>query len=1350
MLRQLLLLGLLLLASPSQSQLPEKLTFDQLNTVDGLPENFVHAMLQDHLGFMWLGTQNGLVRYDGAKMDVFRYDKRNPFSLKALNIRALLEDKNGDVWICGDGLYRFDRTTQHFIDYTPKGKDAPAQTELGLYMHQDRQGQIWTIGWSDKVKAHVLNRLNPKTGQWTVYRNDGSKRPNLTHTAIHFNPYFTGDRQVNLSFKEDQQGQVWVITTDQRGYTSGLLLHRYNRESDRFEIFQPLIAPQSDVAFERPSGVCLDKRGLLWVSTAGNGLFQIHPRTRKILAHYQHQTAPGLANDSILSLYQDRQSNLWLNTVKGLTKFIPSSGTFRHYRHIPANRHTPSGSILWSLREMKNGDMWFRAQSTWGYVDHIGVDFYDHRTDQFTRYKDSPGLRITWGVSTVLEDHSGSVWVNAPGFGLFKQNRMPRFTRYTHDSTQKNTVSDIVVTAIYEAPSEPDVLWLGTFKGLDRWNRKTGVFTHYTHDPKNRASIAKGGVSSIVEDRQKRLWVGTYGGGLCLLNRQTGTFTRFANNIYDQHTISNDVVEAILPARDGSLWVSTEWGLNRMDIERRQFKAFHQADTTYQDVLLRQVDMLLRQVKPIASILHPANKVDKTIPFALTKPGAVLVTAMGELTALNRSDYGWIEDSKGHIVWEMNVARSRHAGGRLDNRLQIEPIQLAAGSYRLRYRTNEWHSFGQWLYAGPDRPDWWGIQVLPLTTSQTEQIAKLVRKSQLNGLLDYNSHCLLQDKKGNIWIGTGNQGVAKYNPATNTFIHYHNQLEGPHFVVSLLEDTSGSGTIWATDYFKGLMKIDPEKGTIKRFTSEQGLPYQAVRTVQQDRHGYIWLGSDNGLSRFDPATGRVQNFNPSQGFPDLRFFHRSTKAPDGTFYFGGFEGFVRFRPDQITTDTIKPKVALTGLTIFNTPVEIGDKQPLKAHISVADEVTLAYDQNDLTFQFVAPHYIRAAQIQYAYRLDGYDKDWSPATTRQARYTDLAPGTYTFQVKAANADGLWSERPTSIKVIIYPPWWHTWWAYVLYAVLLASSLRAYILYRSRTLRRQNRILEEKVSLRTQQIQQQKEEIETQRDNLEDTLTELKATQDQLVQKEKMASLGQLTAGIAHEIQNPLNFVNNLSEVSTELIDELVEEAKAGHTDDVLDIASDLKETLEKVSHHGKRADSIVKGMLQHSRASSGEKQPTDLNALADEYLRLAYHGIRAKDQNFNADLRLNLDPSVKQVNIAPQEIGRVLLNLYNNAFYAVQEKHRQTGNGYQPQVEVTTHQENGKVELRVKDNGTGIPSEILTKIYQPFFTTKPTGQGTGLGLSLSYDIVTKGHGGEMQVETKTGEGTEFIVELPVTE
>ena len=305
--------------------------------------------------------------------------------------------------------------------------------------------------------------------------------------------------------------------------------------------------------------------------------------------------------------------------------------------------------------------------------------------------------------------------------------------------------------------------------------------------------------------------------------------------------------------------------------------------------------------------------------------------------------------------------------------------------------------------------------------------------------------------------------------------------------------------------------------------------------------------------------------------------------------------------------------------------------------------------------------------------------------------------------------------------------------------------------------QNETLEKQVTERTLELKK--------------SLDELRSAQSQLIQSEKMASLGELTAGIAHEIQNPLNFVNNFSEISNELIDEMKEELAAGNWQLATEIADDVKQNLEKINHHGKRADAIVKGMLQHSRTSTGIKEPTDINALADEYLRLAYHGLRAKDKSFNADFKIDFDPNLPKINVIPQDIGRVLLNLINNAFYAVDKKTRDLTpqppsadggakndlNVYRPTVTICTtsskspsepvpgHREDLEVRIIVKDNGDGIPPHIVDKIFQPFFTTKPTGQGTGLGLSLSYDIV-KAHGGELKVETKVGEGTEFIIQL----
>jgi signal transduction histidine kinase len=324
--------------------------------------------------------------------------------------------------------------------------------------------------------------------------------------------------------------------------------------------------------------------------------------------------------------------------------------------------------------------------------------------------------------------------------------------------------------------------------------------------------------------------------------------------------------------------------------------------------------------------------------------------------------------------------------------------------------------------------------------------------------------------------------------------------------------------------------------------------------------------------------------------------------------------------------------------------------------------------------------------------------------------------------------------------IRPPWWKTNLAYVIYMLVFLGSILGIFYWRSAALRRENRILEEKVQHRTLQLQQKSSELEL-------SLDDLKSAQTQLIQSEKLASLGELTAGIAHEIQNPLNFVNNFAEINQELLGELEEEIEKGNLFEIKDLAKNLKINEGKINHHGQRASAIVRAMLEHSRASTGVKELTDLNSLADEYLRLAYHGLRAKDNTIVATIETHFDPELPKIAVIPQDMGRVILNLINNAFYAVTEKAKKGMEGYRPTVTISTKRLKNAIEIRVTDNGNGIPEAIKDKIFQPFFTTKPTGQGTGLGLSLSYDIVTKGHQGSLVVESKIGDGATFVIQLP---
>jgi len=450
--------------------------------------------------------------------------------------------------------------------------------------------------------------------------------------------------------------------------------------------------------------------------------------------------------------------------------------------------------------------------------------------------------------------------------------------------------------------------------------------------------------------------------------------------------------------------------------------------------------------------------------------------------------------------------------------------------------------------------------------------------------------------------------------------------------------------------------------------------------------------------------------------------------PSGVFWLGTDEGLLRLDPNmEYKTDYVNPlyfSVVKSADSLLTLPEYHGDDIP-----------ELLYSDNNISFNYVSPFFVQENRMQYQTFLEGLDEDWGDWESKTSReFTSLPFGRYTFRVKAKNTFGTLSEE-IAYSFVVLPPWYATWWAYLLY--FLGFGLIVYGLVKMQT----GRVLaKEKEKNQEKELAQARE--------IEKAYEDLKATQSQLIQSEKMASLGELTAGIAHEIQNPLNFVNNFSEVNKELLAEMSEEIENGNFEEVKALAKDIAGNEDKIIFHGKRADAIVKGMLQHTRSSSGEKEPTDINTLADEYMRLAYHGLRAKDKSFNAEMKTDFDKSVGKVKVIPQDIGRVVLNLITNAFYAVNEK-KQQDKAFKPLVSVGTKRTQGHVEIKVTDNGNGIPPEVIGKIFQPFFTTKPTGEGTGLGLSMSYDIVTKSHGGTLKVESKEGEGTTFCINLPIT-
>ncbi|MEO8233562.1 MAG: ATP-binding protein [Ignavibacteriota bacterium] len=642
---------------------------------------------------------------------------------------------------------------------------------------------------------------------------------------------------------------------------------------------------------------------------------------------------------------------------------------------------------------------------------------------------------------------------------------------------------------------------------------------------------------------------------------------------------------------------------------------------------------------------------------------------------------------------------------------------------------------------------------------------------------------IVEDEDGILWLGTSQQGVLRVK-----FLSYQPEVATDKVpAVEIERFTEGKGIPKGSvrvSFIKNRVRIATYKG-MRMFEprSQSFIPDSTFGKIFADTlswmnriiEGYqervlIRLESEDKLMIGEaiPQEDGTYKWNTN---PFARFFEYGdiiTIYPDpeypGVIWFGGEGIIVRYDPKVFKNYSIDYHALIRRVTVKDSVIFGGAYKNKKEHLLIPK---IDYSNNNLRFEFAAPYYDGQSATQYQILLDGFDKTWSEWTNETKKdYTNLPEGEYHFRVRAKNLyNHLSSEAVYSFKIL--PPWWRTWWAYVVYILILGLLIfmvdriqrhRLVKKERERAEIRETKLRSQAVDAENKMLQSENErkelelrkatELKAAYTELKNTHENLKATQQQLVTQQKLASLGALTAGIAHEIKNPLNFVNNFSEVSRELLDEMKLEIQNNNLDEVIELIGDLKQNLDKINQHGKRADSIVKGMLLHSRGTSGEKTPTDINDLLDQYVNLAYHGMRAQNKEFNITIEKDYDETLEKINVVPQDISRVFLNIINNACYAANEKKKKSGNSFVPLLKVSTRKLADKVEIRIGDNGNGIPADHLEKIFQPFFTTKPSGEGTGLGLSLSYDIVTKMHGGELKVETKEGEGTTFIISLPL--
>ena len=1148
----------------------------------------------------------------------------------------------------------------------------------------------------------------PKTKGGTYILETESKKeqiqlsPPVIETNYKLSPHFTNFNSENglagdviTSGMLDQKGNLWFGT---QGGVSKF-------DGSRFTNFSGI----HGLASSSIRAMLEDERGNIWFASDGGGLSR-YDGVRVTTYLKEH----GLADNILLSAVKDKRGNLWFGTFhNGVIRYDG-----KKFTNFDSSHGLPSNNIN-ALVEDSTGTLWF---GTWG----SGICRYEpDRKKGFQCFSTEQGLANNF-INFIKPDSKGNLWIGTEG-GLSRFDGK-RFTNFTIE----HGLPDNIVMCMEEYDGD---IWFGTFGG--GVSRFDGIqFDTFTTEQ----GLSNNSIWTILKDQQNKLWIGTQGG----LSRYNG---KAISIISSGKALSKNPVFGVTQDLSGSLWFAS-WGSGVFRYDGRSMINF----TTSQGLGSNSIKCVSLDKTGKIWFGTETGGISVYNPDGLTG-FKTFTTAQG---LVSNSVSCILPDTKG-CLW---LATSNGV-------CRFEPNGDSSGFTSYTTEQGLAHNLVNCIEEGKDGSIWFSTQGggvsrfdgKRFTTFNTSQglagnlVMKIVRDRSGNmwfgtqtglsrfdgsgfisyttkdGLADNYIYDIDEDEKGVLWVGT-NLGLTglKFKQPPN--VNQSRETKGAGLITVSNEELKDYEPQWDIYNIKTGYLIKDLNGQAMYIT-RQRLPYGSPNDT-----GIIWGAAGDKVFRFDPKAV-VKNSKP----PIV--FIRSVGIDESAVNWYGIsqkekDSMLIAHQEAMVFGNLLPAMMRDSLQQKFGDIRFDSITP---YYQVPQNLVLPYRHNRVNFDFGAIETSRPFMVRYQYFLEGYDKDWSPVTDKTtASFGKISEGSYCFNVKAMSPEGVWSE-PITYSFKVLPPWYRTWWAYLSYLGLFSFLMYSIFQWRTKSLKLEKLKLEEKVSQRTTELEHKSIE-------LEQSLTNLKATQSQLVQSEKMASLGELTAGIAHEIQNPLNFVNNFSEVSSELVAELKAELKSGNIAVAIDITDDIDQNLGKINHHGKRADAIVKGMLQHSRTSTGVKEPTNINILADEYLRLSFQGMRAKDKNFNATLQTDFDETLGQINIIPQDIGRVLLNLYNNAFYAVTEKKKQQGDDYEPIIFVSTKKISKTVEIRVKDNGNGILEKIKEKIFQPFFTTKPTGQGTGLGLSLSYDIV-KAHGGEIIVESKEGEGSAFTILLPST-
>ena len=1048
-----------------------------------------------------------------------------------------------------------------------------------------------------------------------------------------------------------------------------------------------------------------DRRGLFWLGSAtGIGLF--NPVNETLIRYYpvyeSMQNSSGL--NTIIKIIEDRTGTIWCATADGVLKLVPKKDP----------------------ESLSAGEI-FQA----GIASTFDISA--------VKIKATPDSKV-YQINDIFEDSKERLWIGGTGCLYMSGKDRSKFTRIDDDLYGNSRLSDPFVGNIQE--ESPDVLWAGTGNGLYRISNIEMAFGKDSMEKSRlefKQYLEKKLIMGLLPENRYSFWIGTYINGLVHMKYTSDHQPEFEEMYPDLLEPEGEGIRTIfslMKDRTGIIWAGHQYG------GIRKFKPGDNYFTSY--------EQLVRHFFKNYDLNPIVKDAGDNLWIGTLGDGLHKIQSDGKVTNYYILDNRFPDKSGNGVISLLSIDRDIFWIGAANGVWQFD---ATTGKSLKLFTQTRFGELNNYVYDMVKIGNYilfivWGEGLFAYNTLSGELRRYQYNPEDASGLKSNINFAIRRLRNGEVYVG-GSKGLTRcaINTASGEISYLPlpfpaDAADLPVAINQLLE--SGEGILWCgTSY--GLFKLDLKSGTIRRWTSKDGLSFDIIRAIETDSRGNLWLGTSNGLSMLNTASGMIKVFNKIHGLPvEIHGHHASYRDRKGMLYFGGIGGFYTFHPDSIRFNNSLPPVVITDFRLFNKSLkpQQNKKAVLTTNISYTDEIKLKYNQHDISFEFAALDYYRSSENRYAYFLEGYQQDWiyTDADNRIASYTNLNPGKYVFRVKASNNDGVWNDEGASIAVVIYPPVWKTTWAYIAYGIFFLLLLRGYIFWRTWKLRKEKAVLEKQVLERTQKIQEQKEELLQQKGQLQSALENLQRTQEQLIESEKMAALGGLVAGVAHEINTPVGI--GVTAIST-LLDDINHIAEKFKKDEISrgDFMEFLQSAYDASQLIHKNLDRTAKLIQSFKQVSVDQLSEQQRKFLLKEYLIDIISSLKPKFKNMKINIQIHCDEKL-ELNSYPGVFAQIFTNLLLNSLQ--HGFHEQDKEGT---IGIKANLKDEFLQILYSDDGAGISRKDLPHIFEPFYTSDQR-KGAGLGLNIVYNLISRKLRGTVSCESEPGKGVLFKIELPV--